>query len=307
MRLQLARAVGVLLEVRPVGVAVAEQHVHDGAGQRPVGARPHAQRQVGLLHGAVVVDVDGHDLGAALLARAGGVRHHVDLRVDGVGAPDHHHVGLRHLARVGAGQPAGAGDVAGPRQRGADGGVHARVALGVAQPVDAVAHHQAHGAGVVVGPHGLGAVAPLGGEHGLGGEVEGVVPGDALELARALGPLAPQRVHEPVGMVHALGVARDLGADDAGRVAVVLGAVHPADPAVGQQLDVERARGRAVVRADRMTDLDLGVDVHGEVPATGDLTHATRVRCAAGGGQTAEWGQTPCTPQYCHEHRGKGV
>ena len=186
VRFELARAVGVLLEVRPVGVAVAEQHVHDGAGERPVGARPHAQREVGLLHGAVVVDVDGDDLGAALLARPRRVRHHVDLRVDGVGAPDHHQVGLRHLARVGAGEPAGAGDVAGPRQRRADGGVHARVALGVAQAVDAVTHHEAHGAGVVVGPHRLGAVAPLGRQHGLGGQVERVVPGDALELARAL-------------------------------------------------------------------------------------------------------------------------
>ena len=268
VRFELARAVGVFLEIRPVGEAIAEQHVHDGAGERAVGAGPHAQRQVGLLHRAVVVDVDRHDLGAALLARAGGVRHHVDLRVDGVGAPDHHHVGLGHLARIGAGQPAGAGDVAGPGQRGADGGVHARIALGVAQPVDAVAHHEAHGAGIVVGPHGLRAVAPLGREHGLGGEVEGVVPGDALELARALGPLAPQRVHEPVGMVHAFRVARDLGADDARRVAVVLRAAHPADPAVGQQLDVERARGWAVVRADRMTDLDFGVDVHeGAFPA----------------------------------------
>src|SRR5204863_7519242 len=46
------------------------------------------------------------------------------------------------------------------------------------------------------------------------------------------------------------------------RIAVVLGAAHPADPAVGQQLDVERARGRAVVRADRMTDADFGVNVH---------------------------------------------
>ena len=186
VRFELARAVGVFLEVRPVGVAVAEQHVHDGAGERPVGAGLQAQRQVGLLHGAVVVDVDGDDLGAALLARPRGVRHHVDLRVDGVGAPDHHQVGFGHLARIGAGEPAGAGDVAGPRQRRADGGVHAGIALGVAQPVDAVAHDEAHGAGIVVGPHRLRAVAALGRQHGLGREVERVVPGDALELARAL-------------------------------------------------------------------------------------------------------------------------
>ena len=67
-------------------------------------------------------------------------------------------------------------------------------------------------------------------------------------------------------MVHALGVAGHLGADDAGRVAVVLRPVHAADPAVGEQLDVERAGRGAIVRTDRMADLDLGVDVHGRLP-----------------------------------------
>ena len=132
----------------------------------------------------------------------------------------------------------------------------------MAQPVDAVAHDEAHGAGVVVGPDRLGAVAALGRQHGLGGDVERVVPGDALELAGALRALAPQRMHQPVGVVHALGVARDLGADDARRVAVVLGAVHAADAVVVEELDIERAGRGAVVRTDRMTDSDLGVGVH---------------------------------------------
>ena len=234
MRLQLARAVGVLFQVRPVGMAVTEQHVHHRAGKRAIGAGPQAQGHVGLLHGAVLVDVDRHDLGAALLAGPGGVRHHVDLGVDRVGAPDHHQVGLRHLARIGTRELASAGDIAGPRQRGAYGGVHVGVALGIAQPVDAIAHHQAHGAGVVVGPHRLGPVLTLGGEERLGGDVERVAPGDAFELARAFGALAAQGVHQPVGVMDALGVARDLGADDARRVAVVLGAVHAADTVVAQ-------------------------------------------------------------------------
>ena len=153
MRFQLARAVGVFFQIRPVGVAVAEQHVHHRAGERTVRAGPDAQGQIRLLHGAVAVDVDCHDPGAALFAGARGMRHDVDLGVDRVGAPDHHQVGLRHLARIGTRQLAGAGDIAGPGQRGADGGVHVGVALGVAQTVDAVAHHQAHGAGIIVGPH----------------------------------------------------------------------------------------------------------------------------------------------------------
>ena len=68
MRFQLARAVGVLLQVRPVGVAVAEQHVHHRAGERAVRARPQHEAEVGLLDRAVAVDVDGDDLRAALLA-----------------------------------------------------------------------------------------------------------------------------------------------------------------------------------------------------------------------------------------------
>ena len=43
------------------------------------------------------------------------------------------------------------------------------------------------------------------------------------------GPLRRSGCMQPVGMMHALGIAGDLGADDAGRVAVVLGAVHAAD------------------------------------------------------------------------------
>ena len=49
---------------------------------------------IGLLHGAIAVDVDGNDFGAALLARLDRVRHHVDLGVDRIGAPDNDAVGL---------------------------------------------------------------------------------------------------------------------------------------------------------------------------------------------------------------------
>ena len=300
VRFELARAVGVFLQIRPVGIAVAEQHVHHRAGERAVGAGPEAQGEVGLRHGAVVVDVDGDDLGAPLLAGAHRVRHHVDLGVDGVGAPDHHEVGFGHLARIGAGELAGAGDVARPRQRRANGGVHVGVALGVAQPVDAVAHDEAHGAGIVVGPHGLGAVAALGRQQGLRGEVEGIVPGDALELARALRPLAPQRMHEPVGVMHALGIARDLGADDARRIAVVLRPVHAAYPAVGQQLDVERAGRGAIVRTDGVADLDLGVDIHGwAFRGFAICPRLARVRCEI------KRGQTPCEPGLRRNRKGQ--
>ena len=114
-----------LFEVVPVRLAVAEQAMHHRAGERAVGAGLDQHRQIGLLHGAVHVDVDGDDLGAALLARAHGVRHHVDLGVDRIGAPDHDQVGLRHLARIDAGDRAGAGGEAAIGRIDADGAVEA--------------------------------------------------------------------------------------------------------------------------------------------------------------------------------------
>ena len=120
------------------------------------------EAHVGLLHRRVVVDVDDDDLGAALLAGPHRMGHHVDLGDHRIGAPDDDAVGLRHLARIGAAQPAGAHHEAGPGEIGADRVEEAGIFLGVAQPIDAVALHQAHGAGIEVGPDGLAAVLLLG-------------------------------------------------------------------------------------------------------------------------------------------------
>ena len=95
--------------------------------------------------------------------------------------------------------------------------------------MDAVAHDVAHGAGVEIRPHRFRAVLLLGAQELLGDEIERVVPGDRRELSAALRAGAAQRLLQPVGVMHALGVARDLGADHAGRVGVVLGAADAAD------------------------------------------------------------------------------
>ena len=248
---KLARRVGVAVEIIPIRLAVAEQAMHHRAGERAVGAGPDQHRQIGLLHGGVHIDVDHDELGGPLLAGARRVRHHVDLGVHRIGAPDHHQIGLRHLARIGAGELAGAGDEAGPGRIDADGGEEAGIFLGVAQAVDAVAHHEAHGAGVIVGPDRLGAVRLLGADELSGDDIERVIPGDRSELAAAFAADAPQRLREAVGMMDALGVARDLGADHARRVGIVLGAAHAADRALAEHLDLERAGRRAVVRTGR--------------------------------------------------------
>ena len=106
--------VGEFLEIGPVGMAVAEQHMHHRAGERPVGAGADQHLDVRLPHGAGVVDVDTGDLRPPVLAGHHGVGHHVDLRVDRVAAPDDDEVGLLHLARVDAGDRAGARHVARP-------------------------------------------------------------------------------------------------------------------------------------------------------------------------------------------------
>ena len=79
-------------------------------------------------------------------------------------------------------------------------------------------------------------------------------------LAFRAGP--HQRLQQAVGMMDAVGIARDLGADDACRVAVVLGAMHAADAVAVQDLDIERAGRRAIMRTGRMADFDLRVGVH---------------------------------------------
>src|SRR5262249_46294313 len=92
--------------------------------------------------------------------------------------------------------------------------------------------------------------------------VQRLIPGDAHELAGALRSGAAQRIEEPLGMVDALGIARDLGADDAGRVGLLLRTAHAANTAAVEHLDIERAGRRAVVRTGGMADLDPGVLVH---------------------------------------------
>src|SRR6185437_12137025 len=100
----------------------------------------------------VVVDIDGGNARSALLPGARCMRHHVDLGVDGIGAPDHDEIGNGHLAGIDAGDLAGADSKADAGDVGADRLIKAGILLDVGEAIDAVAHHDAHGAGVVVGP-----------------------------------------------------------------------------------------------------------------------------------------------------------
>jgi hypothetical protein len=125
----------------------------------------------------------------------------------------------------------------------------------MAQTVDAVALHEAHGAGVVVRPHRLATVALGRAGKRLGDLIERIVPGDRRKAAGSLGADPPQRLGQPVRMMKPLGVAPDLGADDPGGIGIAL---RPADlaemPAIARMvddpLDFERADAWAIVWAD---------------------------------------------------------
>jgi hypothetical protein len=110
------------------------------------------------------------------------MRHHIDLGVHRIGAPNRHQVGLRHLARIGAGEFSRAGDESGPGRVDADGREEAGIFLGMAQAVDAVTHQVAHRAGIIIRPHRFGAVLLFGADELLGDEIKRVVPRDRREI-----------------------------------------------------------------------------------------------------------------------------
>lgn len=130
------------------------------------------------------------------------------------------------------------------------------------QAVDAVTHHQPHGAGVIIRPDRLGAEFALGLIEPRGDLVQRLVPGDPRELAGTFRPGAAHRVEQPVRMMDTFGVARDLGADDTGGIGLQLGPADPADALALDHLDVERAGRRTVMRTGGVADVDLGVLVH---------------------------------------------
>jgi hypothetical protein len=190
-------------------------------------------------------------------AGAADMGHQIDLSGNGIAAPDDDQIRIGDLARIDAATRAHASKPSGIGKRNADRGEHARIAHGMAQPLDPVALHQAHGAGIEIGPDGLRTVPGCGFLQRRSRLVQRLVPSDALERPDPLA-LRADAAHgkgQPVGVVLALGVAGDLRADDPGGIAVVSGAAHLADAPGRQALDIERAGARAIVRADRMNDI----------------------------------------------------
>ena len=121
MRFQLGWTIRVGFQVVPVGMAVAEEHMHDSAGKRGIRAGFQDDADVRLLHRLGLIDVNNNNARAAFLAGGNGMGHHIDLGRNRICAPDDDLVGNRHFTRIGSGQLAGAGDIACPGHVGADG------------------------------------------------------------------------------------------------------------------------------------------------------------------------------------------
>ena len=253
MRLEFGREIREPRHVIAIREVLAQQHMENAGRQRAIRAGSHEKRVIGLPHRLVPVDIHRDDGRAPGFAGLDRVVHHVHLGVHGIRAPDHDDLAFGHLARIDARQASRAGDEAGPGHVGADRVVETGIFLRVSQAIDAVAHHEAHRSGVVIGPDGLASLLPLGGEEGLRRAIQGLIPADGPELARTLGAGAQQRFGQPIRVVDALGIARDLRADHAVGVALALEPAHAPDARIGQNLDLERAGARAIMRAHGRT------------------------------------------------------
>jgi hypothetical protein len=238
--------------------------------------------EIGSLGGGGTVGIDDDELGAAFPPRRRDMGHHIDLGRGRVAAPDDDQVGFRDLAPVDAAFGPDAGEPARVGERIADRQILARITHRVAQPVDAVALHQPHRAGVVIGPHALGAVALSGAGQRLGDLVECLVPGDRPKRieARTLFTDPAQRLREALRVMLALGIARDLGADHAPSVGLRRRSPEPSEAPSVDALDVERARTRAIVRAHTGDD----VERQGSAPGLSLQKYRDELPGSGGGG-----------------------
>src|SRR5882724_11352239 len=82
-------------------------------------------------------------------------------------------------------------------------------------------------------------------------------------------------MHQPFGVMDTLGIARDLGADDAGSIGLQFRATHPPDALTADHLDVERTSRRTIMRTGGVADIDLRIDL-------GALVHRKMVTSNAG-------------------------
>ncbi len=129
MRLKPLRIIRIAGHIVAVGQAFTEQHMQSPRRRRRRLYRGAAQCRDRPASPCRCGRCRRPRSSPALLAGAHGVGHHIDLGRDGIGAPDHHAIGLRHLTRVGPAQCPCPGQKTGPGHVGAEGVVLPRIAL----------------------------------------------------------------------------------------------------------------------------------------------------------------------------------
>ena len=128
----------------------------------------------------------------------------------------------------------------------------------MAQAIDPIALHQAHRSGIVIGPHGFVAELLHSPSKCFSDLVERIVPTDRCEGPIPFGANPFEGGFEAFGVVNSFGIARDLGADHAIGVAIVLRTVDAGDRSRIDPLNFQRASRRTIVGTCRRNDLDGG-------------------------------------------------
>src|SRR5262249_43401242 len=138
--------------------------------------------------------------------------------------------------------------------------------------IDTVAHHQAHRAGIIIGPDTFRPVAALGCGKFLSHKIERVVPRYSLKLSGTFVTDAAQRMQKALGMMLPFRIARDLCANHAGLVVIVFRSVNAPNGALVENFDLQRTSRRAVMRTSSRSNANRRTDaphhfVHRTLPA----------------------------------------
>ena len=265
--LQLLVADRVVVHVVLVDEALRDDRVDQRHGEGAVRAGLRRDVPVGRLGGSRRIGVDHDDLGALLL----GILDDgpmMQVRADAVARPDHDVLRVDVAVGVETGRRADRQQPGRARSFAAEGALGHRGAHAVEEGVAAVQPvHEPLVAEIAVGHDGFRPVLVDDRLPARHDRVEGFVPGDALELLRALRSDPLHWIEQPVGMVVPLLVVFQFHAETAAGHRVVRVALHTQQLAV-LDLEQHRAGVRAVVRAaaeeglrqGRGAEQSLGID-----------------------------------------------
>ena len=257
----IAQAFHELLETQRVtrDVVVIEQvfrdeDVHHAQRQRGIGARQRREVHVTLLRGLAAVGIDRDQLGAAAF-RLLHAAPQVQVRDDGIRAPDDDELGVFELFEIGAdARPDGRGVACLARAR-----AYCAIEQRCAEPVKKAPIHgavleQAHCPGVAVGKNCLRSIRRSGDLlEARADRVQRFVPADALEATGALRADAPQRMQHALRCIRAIEIARDLRAQRTARGRMIGGAFD-LDRAAVLHRDEQRTGIGTIVRTRAAND-----------------------------------------------------